>query len=106
MTLNHYGKGAACYLAARSDQESLTEFYSVLLSRFGVTGIMKPVKDMHCTLREGDGERYLFIHNFGKMESVAETEFTGVSMIDGSRLDKTVKLASLASQVYKLDPQL
>ena len=38
-------------------------------------------------------------------ESVAETEFTGVSMIDGSRLDKTVKLASLASQVYKLDPQ-
>ena len=105
VTLNHYGKGAACYLAARGDQESLTEFYTVLLSRFGVTGIMKPVKDMHCTLREGDGERYLFIHNFGKMESVAETEFTGVSLIDGSRLDKTVKLASLASQVYKLDPQ-
>ena len=54
----------------------------------------------------GTVDRYLFIHNFGKTENAAETEFTGVSLIDGSRLDKTVKLASLASQVYKLDPQL
>lgn len=103
VTLHHYGKGAACYMAARGDQAFLTEFYAVMAARYGVTGLMKPVKDMHAAMREGDGERYFFLYNFGNSEHEAETGFSGVSLIDGSRLENTVKLAPLSSQVYKLD---
>lgn len=65
ITRNPYGKGACLYIAARTDADLLSALYGRLIETLSLpkaTGLPLP-EGIHAAVREGDGERYVFLLN-------------------------------------------
>lgn len=66
LTVNQYGQGSAYYVAARTEQAFLDDFYSALTAQIGV----RPVLDaelplgVSVTYRGDDEQRFVFVMNF------------------------------------------
>ena len=64
LTRNRYGEGEAYYIAARTGEDFLTDFYSYLLKEHGIPPLVKALPTgVDCTCRVGDQGRFLFVMN-------------------------------------------
>ncbi len=64
LTRNAYGKGLAYYLAARTGEEFLRDFYAALLAKQGLAPLIRDLPaGVDCTSRTGDQGRFLFVLN-------------------------------------------
>lgn len=65
LTRNAFGQGAAWYLAARTGDDFLLDFYRSLFSEAGITPLISALPEgVQVTEREKDGEKFLFVMNF------------------------------------------
>ncbi len=102
LTVNYFGQGAAYYQAARGDLDFLRRFYRHLADRHGIVRLLETPEGVHATVREGDGERYLFLYNFNPVPTLCRPGLRGKSLIDGSELVAEQELPAFGSQVYRL----
>lgn len=69
VTVNEFGKGKTYYIAARTEQAFLNEFYKDICAD---AGLEPPVQNLPegvlVTEREKDGKKYLFVMNFSREE--------------------------------------
>lgn len=74
ITRNHYGKGQAYYLAARTDGDFLHDFYQSIADTHGVsacTTLCLP-KGVVATARQCGGGEYLFVQNYSDQSVTLE----------------------------------
>jgi beta-galactosidase len=66
LTANNYGSGQAYYLAARTEDRFLSDFYTELLKRIGVgNDLPTPLPEgVSLQIRESPSQRYVFLMNF------------------------------------------
>jgi beta-galactosidase len=66
LTVNHYGKGKAYYIAARTGQDFLREFYHTAAKEIGVKPVLdKPLpKGVTAQVRSDGTEEHVFVMNF------------------------------------------
>ena len=83
LTRNVYGKGKAYYIAARTGEDFLRDFYADLLSRCGLDPLVKGLPEgVDCASRAGDAGRFLFLMN-GNPHAVTVCLPGGVRAEDG-----------------------
>lgn len=66
LTVNHFGKGKAYYIAARTDEDFLDDFYAFLLKETGAEGVLGDAAYHGVSVQKRtDGQHeYLFLMNF------------------------------------------
>jgi beta-galactosidase len=66
LTCNHYGKGQAYYLAARTDSDFLNDFYQMVFDKHGVSGCtsVSLPQGVVATARQNAGDEYIFVQNY------------------------------------------
>jgi beta-galactosidase len=66
LTVNHYGKGKAYYIAARTGQDFLEEFYSNTAKECGIKPVLdKPLpRGVTAQVRSDGAEEHVFVMNF------------------------------------------
>ena len=83
LTRNAYGKGLAYYLAARTGEDFLRDFYAELLRKQGLNPLVCDLPaGVDCTSRVGDHGRFLFVLN-GNPHPVTVKLPAGVLAEDG-----------------------
>ena len=105
ITENSYGKGKAYFIAARTSQEFLDEFYMDIVQ--GTDGEVTPCVDF--TLPEGvsamsrtDGENtYVFLMNFLNEEAALDIEAGGISLVSGEEIKEGLTLSPISFEIYK-----
>jgi len=65
VTRNPYGAGQCFFIAARTEERFLADFYGRLIEGLGLKAAtdMPLPEGVHAAVREGDGERYVFLLN-------------------------------------------
>ncbi|MCL1795363.1 MAG: beta-galactosidase trimerization domain-containing protein, partial [Clostridia bacterium] len=65
VTRNPYGDGQCFFIAARTEEKFLADFYGTLIESLSIpTATNASLPDgLHAAIREGDGEQYLFLLN-------------------------------------------
>jgi beta-galactosidase len=66
LTVNHFGRGSAYYMASRNEERFLSDFYSSLSKRLGLVPALKaPIPEGVCARTRRDEENvFLFLINF------------------------------------------
>ena len=106
VTVNHFGRGQAYYLAARTEDSLLDDFYNALCAR------LKLCRPLSTTLPQGvitrlrtDGKNnYIFVMNFNdqpKSVDLGNTE--GINLCNGNRIAKTLEIAPYGVAVIKTE---
>ncbi len=104
LTSHIYGSGTAYYQSARCGLEFLRAFYRALVARHGLETAAPAAPGFHATVREGDGERYLFVYNFNPEAGTFDLGGrSGTSLIDGGRRAGEITLSGFGSDVLRLD---
>ncbi len=77
VTVNHFGKGKAYYIASHSDEAFYLEFLKELCVQSKVEPVHKPAGGLEITARENEQGRYLFFlnHSEDRVETVLEDNF-------------------------------
>ena len=70
LTENVLGKGKAYYIAARTDEDFLSDFYQTVLDECGVSGVLKdqPFNGVSAQRRTDGETEYVFLMNFADTE--------------------------------------
>jgi beta-galactosidase len=70
LTVNDHGAGQAYYVAARTDDRFLSDFYDDLLARAGLSSPVQLAAPLGVSIqvREGVGQRFVFVMNFSGQE--------------------------------------
>lgn len=107
LTVNRYGKGSAYYMAARTEQLFLDDFYQSLIRN------LKIGRNIHAHLPEGvtaqrrtDGERsYLFLLNFTAKEQTIELgkENGLVDVCSGETRKGHIDIPAYGAHIYLID---
>ncbi|MDR1788678.1 MAG: beta-galactosidase [Treponema sp.] len=76
LTAHRYGKGKACFIAARTEQRFLDDFYAALVKETGIRrAIDAPLPAGVTAQVRSDGQkRYVFLMNFSPSEAVVDAK--------------------------------
>ena len=88
VTKNTFGKGAAYYVASVSDDAFYLEFISDLAKESGIEPLIGPQSGLEVTLREKDGQRFLFLLNHEEKECRVEVPAPCTGLLSGKGYDK------------------
>lgn len=99
LTVNPHGAGQAYYIAARTDNQFLSDVYSSILQSAGIAGHLPGALPAGVTvqMREGDNQRFIFVSNFSDQ---AQTVEIGAGFTDA--LTAKPIASSLTLQAYDL----
>ena len=104
LTVNDYGQGQAYYMAARADEHFLSDFYGKLAEKLDLLRAL-PVElpeGVTAQLREGDGEKYIFVMNFNPAPvSVALNGGAYQSMTSGETVSGKLDLPEYGVEILK-----
>lgn len=104
LTCNAFGKGYAYYQAARCDAAFLRDFYEKVAARHGVKQLLKTPPGIHAMIREGDGEKYLFLFNFQpETQTFSLYDLSGTEMVTCETVKGAVTMPGFGSHVVRLD---
>ncbi|NLK34603.1 MAG: beta-galactosidase, partial [Gracilibacteraceae bacterium] len=103
LTKNCFGSGTAYYIAARTENRFLEDFYSGLIDALGL------LKAMDCELPEGvtaqlrtDGERrFVFLMNFSEEEKALDLHGKYTELITGQELSGRISLPSYGVKIME-----
>lgn len=103
ITVNAHGKGQAYYLSTQLEGDGLTSLLSQINRAAKVRGILSPTEGVETVLREGSGERFLFLlnHNETPVTLTAET-LHGVDLVTNAAVHGSIVLPPLGAQVIRL----
>jgi beta-galactosidase len=84
LTVNHYGNGAAYYIAARSTGDFLSDFYRHLVDESSVVRVLDGPLPPGVTaqLRSDGTTDYVFLLNFSPHSVSIDTGFAGVKALE------------------------
>jgi beta-galactosidase len=102
ITKNYFGKGRACYLAARFDEAALGAFYGALISRVGIKRNLRVDLPLGVTAqrRVNDEREFIFLINFTpsvKTVDLGARKFESLS--DGRDVTGRLELSAFGSEV-------
>ena len=83
LTVNHFGKGKAYYVATRSNPEFYHTFLKEICDEGGITPVIEPQKNLEATERINENGRFLFLLNHGEEEIQVKLDRTGKELIRG-----------------------
>ena len=104
VTKNTFGKGAAYYVASVSDDAFYLEFISDLAKESGIEPLIGPQSGLEVTLREKDGQRFLFLLNHEEKECRVEVPAPCTGLLSGKGYNKgeTLVLGSYDVEILLL----
>lgn len=76
VTVNHFGKGQAWYVAAASHRDFYRQFMKDVCSQCGIRPLLEPRRDVEVTQRVNENGRFLFILNHGSSSVEIPLEHT------------------------------
>ncbi|AEY65039.1 beta-galactosidase [Clostridium sp. BNL1100] len=104
LTVNRFGKGDAYYMAARTGEDFLDNFYNTLMEKLSLTRTMEAKLPRGVTAQHRtDGQnRYIFIMNFNAKKE--EISLTGIytDMLTGEERQGVIELDPFDVKVLKL----
>ena len=104
VTVNSFGRGQAYYLAGRTEERFLDDFYQSLRVRLKLQASLAAALPAGVVTRERtDGEnKYIFVMNWkDKPKSIAMGKIRGVDLCSGKKTGGTLKLASYGAAVIR-----
>ena len=66
LTVNAHGGGHAYFIAARTEDRFLDDFYASVLQQADITPLLTAPAGVSVQVREGETQRYLFLMNFSQ----------------------------------------
>ena len=113
VTKHQYGKGICYYIATRTEDDFLQEFYHSLVKTLGIA--TPPVKEMKkgisITRRCSEDKEYLFFMNYS--ESVQKIELEDyvmgalpVSLISGKQAEQTLHFEKYGYDIIEIQKKL
>jgi beta-galactosidase len=95
LTVNHFGKGEAYYIAFRGDGDFETAFYILLMEKMGISPVLDadlPL-DVTCQMRSNTEKDFLFLMNFsGDEKEIDLQERDLTDMLTGEKVQDTILL--------------
>lgn len=87
VTVNHFGRGKAYYIAFRDEGEFLSDFYKTIVKEESCFG-----DDLFVKCRENDEKKYYFIQNWNKEEKVVMLNLEYVDELTGRSVQGSIKI--------------
>lgn len=66
VTARPFGEGVCYYVGTEPGEELMDELLALMCAKAGVESILPPVAGVECTIREREGERFLFVINHAR----------------------------------------
>lgn len=94
LTHNRYGEGEAYYIAARTDDRFLADFYSALIAQRDIPRHWPTPLPAGVTAqaREGGGQRTLFVMNFNAEPQTVQAPIKAVDALTGQPIESPLQL--------------
>ncbi len=92
ITENTFEKGKAYYVGTRSNDEFYTAFVNKICSEKGITAAMEVPSGVEVSIREKEGNKYMFILNHNKESVDITLEHNGVDLLNDTKLSIGDKL--------------
>ena len=110
LTVNSFGKGKAYYVAARTGEDFLSDFYGGIMEENGIAPALDPKgRKIHAATRIGvDGGEFLFLFNYDpENEQIAELPAGAVYVdkADGSKKTGSIVLPPRGSMILKKEKE-
>jgi beta-galactosidase len=103
LTVNALGQGAAYYLATKLAPPDLDGVLDRVCARAKVTSLIRAPRLVEATLREKDGQRFLFLLNHGaESVTVPLGKFAGTDLLSGKVFARTARLEPLGVAVLSV----
>ncbi|MCL2834342.1 MAG: beta-galactosidase [Treponema sp.] len=88
LTVNNYGKGKACHIAARTGRDFLLDYYKDLTESLGIqTAVKKLPHGVTAQVRSDGKTDYVFVMNFTPGKQIVDTGSTGQKVSGKWELD-------------------
>ena len=105
LTRHAYGTGLAYYIAARTGEDFLRDFYAALLKKQGIAPLIRDLPaGVDCTSRVGDHGKYLFVLN-GNPHSVTVNLPGGVRAENGEPVCGLTELQAWEALIVRTNDQ-
>lgn len=102
LTRNHFGDGEAWYVGARTGVDFLKALYRSLAARAGARPALNGLPSgVQATVREKEGERFLFVMNFSHAEASVDLP-AAEDLISGEVLGGEAKLGANQVKILRL----
>jgi beta-galactosidase len=104
LTVNPFGKGKAYYVAARTEQSFLDDFYRALAAQVGVEPILSTaIPEGVSVAKRSDGEtNFVFVMNFNDQPtSVALDRADYVDMLTGETAERQIELGAYGLRILR-----
>ena len=93
VTVNSFGKGKAYYIAARTEQDFLDDFYRDLIGEMGIPRAAERLPlGVETSLREADGVSYRFWLNHFKTPATVDVGEGGLDLASGKVITGKVEM--------------
>jgi beta-galactosidase len=105
LTRNEFGKGAAYYIAARTDQPFLDDFYRALTEDMGIqSGIATTLPEGVSISQRSDGKRrFVFVMNFTNAPTTVHLDAQPYSdVITGDKASQTLELSPYGVRILEV----
>jgi beta-galactosidase len=101
LTVNRFGKGRAYYIAARTRDGFLGDFYRALVTQLAIGRVMDTELPPGVTaqLRTDGATRYVFLMNFTDAGARVALDAAYTDMLTGSTVEREVTLARYGIRV-------
>jgi beta-galactosidase len=105
VTENTYGAGKCYYIAARTENAFMDDFYGELVNKLNIEKPMAETipEGVSIETRYGDGEQYYFIMNFNNEEKSVKLTCSAVDILTGKALEKDVDLSPFGYRILKIE---
>lgn len=105
VTENTYGKGKCYYIAARTENQFMDDFYGKLAAELDLEKPMieAPVDGVSVETRYGDGEEYYFIMNFNNEEKSIKLTCSATDVLSGEKVSSDIALKPFGYRILKIE---
>jgi len=103
LTVNSFGDGKAYYIAARTENKMLHDFYTRVTASCGIEPVLQGELPQGCEVvcRTDGKDRFVFLMNFLGNDARVDVGQGGVSLLTGAKLSGEVLLKPYGVEVYK-----
>jgi len=104
VTKHTYGKGTCYYIATRTEQVFLTDFYQSLVTELGILGppIEKIPDGISITHRNSEDAAYYFIMNFSEKVQTVKLLRNGVDVFTGKTVNSDIEVGRNDYRIIKM----
>lgn len=102
LTVNHYGKGKAYYVASLPNNDFLQQFLKQVCAEQGVESVLDAPKNVEAVIRSSEDHEYLFImnHNYEAVE-VTLPEGKYVDLLTQKTMEGSIRMSAVDTVVLQ-----